>query len=352
MEFNARYLLNGIFAVAVIVAAFGFVYWLTNAGGFGERDSYQVRFTVPVSGLSTGSDVLFNGIKVGQVEAVHLDVARPGDIIATISVLAGTPVRADTVAGVDFAGLTGAASILLTGGSAEAPPLTPQGGTLGVLTADPGQSRSWTQAAGRILGRLDDVLERNSGRFDAILKGLERLAGGGSDEPALTHDLPAAGATVPPVAAPGWQMAVAEPTVVLSLNTDRVLEQVAEAATRPLGEARWADSVPNLIQARLIESYENAGHFGVLRPADAGDPDYSLVLEIRRFWLEAGPQPAARIELVARITNRDGAIVATRHFDERQPAAGGDAEAAIAALAAAFRATAAAIVDWTFATLQ
>ena len=36
--------------LAVIAAGFGFVYWLNNAGGLGERAVYQVRFENPVSG--------------------------------------------------------------------------------------------------------------------------------------------------------------------------------------------------------------------------------------------------------------------------------------------------------------
>jgi phospholipid/cholesterol/gamma-HCH transport system substrate-binding protein len=60
METRARYALIGLFMLAVIVASFGFVYWLENKGGFGERDTYRVRFDSSVSGLLIGSAVLFN----------------------------------------------------------------------------------------------------------------------------------------------------------------------------------------------------------------------------------------------------------------------------------------------------
>jgi phospholipid/cholesterol/gamma-HCH transport system substrate-binding protein len=351
MEFNARYLLNGIFAVIVAVAVFGFVYWLKNTGGFGERVTYQVRFSVPISGLSSGSDVLFNGVKVGQVDGIYLDADQPEQLVARISVAAFTPLRADTVAGVDYAGLTGAASILLTGGSAGAPPLAQDGSA--VLFADPGNSRSWTQKASRILGVLDDLLENNKGRFDAILAGLERLAGGGSSkEPAITRDLPAAPGSGAIAELPAWLMAISEPSVVLALNTDRILQQVDETGTRPLGEARWADSLPNLFQARIIQSFENAGYTNVLRPADAADPDYSLALDIRGFWLTVENPPIARIDLMARIVSRDGAIVAVRRFEEKHPAAGAAEDDAIAALRAVFGATMAELVAWSAGSIQ
>lgn len=351
MEFNARYVLNGIFAVVVVVAVFGFVYWLKNTGGFGERVAYQVRFSVPISGLSTGSDVLFNGVKVGQVNGIRLDPSQPGQLVAIISIAKFTPLRTDTVAGVDYAGLTGAASILLTGGSADAPPLPPDGSA--VLVADPGDSRSWTQKASRILGRLDDLLERNDGRFDAILSGLERLAGGSSTkEQAITHDLPMA-ADFPPLAElPEWQMAVAEPSVVLALNTDRILEGIGDAGSKPLGDARWADSLPNLFQARIIQSFENAGYTNVLRPADAADPDYSLVIDIRGFWLTETAAPQANIDLMVRIIDRNGAVVAVRRFQEQHPAAALAEDAAVSALRAAFKSVAAELVNWTAASIQ
>ena len=67
METRARYALIGVFMLAVILASFAFVYWLENKGGFGKQDIYQVRFQGSVSGLSVGSAVLFNGLRVGEV---------------------------------------------------------------------------------------------------------------------------------------------------------------------------------------------------------------------------------------------------------------------------------------------
>ena len=352
MEFNARYALTGLFAVAVVVAMFFFVYWLENQGGFGERASYQVRFTVPVTGLSVGSDVLFNGVKVGEVDGVHLDANHPDWLIAGISIAKATPVRTDTAVGIDYQGLTGSANVLLTGGSVDAPRLTRDGGPVPVLDADPGASRSWTQKASRILGRLDDLLAKNSGRFDTILDGLARLAGGGSakDQP-VTHDLLAATDLPKASQQPAWQMTIAEPSVVLSLNTDRILEQVGKAETKPVGNERWADSLPTLLQARLIQSFENAGYQNVLRPAEAPDPDDNLVLDVRKFWLVAGDQPSAIIDIMAKIIDRQGAVVAAKRFTLQGPASGTNEEAAATALNGLFTSMVEQLVPWTVAAL-
>ena len=44
METRAPYAVIGAFVIAITVAVFGFVYWLHNTGGFGERTVYRVRF--------------------------------------------------------------------------------------------------------------------------------------------------------------------------------------------------------------------------------------------------------------------------------------------------------------------
>ena len=121
METRARYALIGAFMLAVILAIFAFIYWLENKGGFGERDIYQVRFQGSVSGLSVGSAVLFNGLRVGEVTGLSLSVERPQDAVATIGVVHNTPVRDDTEVTIETQGLTGGAAIALSGGTSSSP---------------------------------------------------------------------------------------------------------------------------------------------------------------------------------------------------------------------------------------
>src|SRR6516164_6646985 len=99
METRAPYALIGLFVLAAIGAVFGFAYWLNNTGGLSERAVYRVRFENTVSGLLTGAAVLFNGIRVGEVTALGLNPDDPRQVMATIAVVAATPVRSDTEAG-------------------------------------------------------------------------------------------------------------------------------------------------------------------------------------------------------------------------------------------------------------
>jgi phospholipid/cholesterol/gamma-HCH transport system substrate-binding protein len=84
VETQARYLWVGAFTLAVITAGFAFVYWLYTGGGFRDRAVYEIRFDNPVSGLLTGSAVLFNGIRVGEVTELRLSPDQPKQVIATI----------------------------------------------------------------------------------------------------------------------------------------------------------------------------------------------------------------------------------------------------------------------------
>ncbi len=351
MEFNARYAITGVFAIAVIAAVFGFVYWLRDEGGFGAQTQYLVRFTVPVSGLATGSGVLFNGIKVGEVEGISFDPQQPGSLIARISVATQTPVRTDTVAGIDYQGLTGAANVMLTGGTADAPLLAAQDGSMPEILADPAASRSWTQNAARVLSRLDDLLGRNSGRFDAILSGLERLAGGSEKNEAAVYEL-AAPQFSEPARERTWQLAIAEPSVMLSLNTDKILREPEPGQIDSFDNARWADNLPNLFQTQIVRAFENAGYTdGVLRPGDALDPDYKLVIDIRAFHLSTAASPEARIDYVAKIVNREGGIVASREFSSSAPAESAEAPVAAKALGGLFAASMTELVNWTVSAL-
>jgi hypothetical protein len=201
METRARYALIGLFMLAVILASFAFIYWLENKGGFGKQDIYQVRFQGSVSGLEVGSEVLFNGLRVGDVTKVSLSADRPQDVVATIAVVHNTPVRDDTEVTVETQGLTGGATIALTGGTSSSPLPASENGTPPMLLAAPDAGQDWTQAARDAFQRMDQVLTenseslnsaiknidtfagalaRNSDKVDGILAGIERLTGGGT----------------------------------------------------------------------------------------------------------------------------------------------------------------------------
>ena len=155
METRANYIAIGLFTLAVVIGAFGFVYWMARLGGGGEKDAYDIVFRGSVSGLTRGSPVLFNGIRRGEVEALALDPANPQLVHARVQVERGTPVKRDTRVALETQGLTGGAYVAFTGGSPEAGPPQPP-----VLRAEPSGMQDIVAGAQRVLGKVDDVVTR------------------------------------------------------------------------------------------------------------------------------------------------------------------------------------------------
>jgi len=373
METRARYALIGLFMLAVIIASFAFVYWLENKGGFGERTAYQIRFGGSTSGLLVGSSVLFNGIRVGEVTGLGLDPEYPEQVVASIGVDPGTPIRSDTQVGIETQGLTGGAVVTLRGGSATTEAVPPQG----VLMAPPQAGQDWTQAARDAFQRVDDVLAensdalqsaitnidtfagalaRNSDKVDGILAGLEKMTGGGTSQ-AQAHlfDLVAANKLPsPPQQAPSWLLVVPEPTTLMGFNTDKILLQPASGESADLPNAKWSDNLPVLFQDKVIQSFENAGYAkSISRTREGITGDYQLLIDIRSFHVSTATEPAAAdIAFVAKVLDKDGKIVGAHAFQATAPAKGSDARAYVAALDEAFAKLQSDLLVWTTETIS
>jgi phospholipid/cholesterol/gamma-HCH transport system substrate-binding protein len=173
METRANYILIGCFTLAVILGAFGFVYWFHHVGGTGERMTYNVVFHGPIGGLRSGASVTFNGIRVGEVTALSLDPKDPKNSVATISIDTTTPVRADTEVSLDSQGLTGISVLALRGGSSTAGPVTAKLDDVPLLTAGSSASQDMMAAARDVARRIDTVLLENQQALKNSLKNIE-----------------------------------------------------------------------------------------------------------------------------------------------------------------------------------
>ena len=170
METRANYALIGAFTLAVIVAGFGFVFWLQGGSRSQVRESVRIVFSGSVGGLAKGSTVTFNGIKVGEVMSVRLLPQDPRRVVAEVEVERSTPLRSDTRARLDSAMLTGVSVVALSGGSADAAALTPGSGEqMPTIFADGSDIQDMMAAAKQIAQRADDVLQR----LDKIVSGNE-----------------------------------------------------------------------------------------------------------------------------------------------------------------------------------
>lgn len=123
METRANYVLIGAFVFIAAAALMLFTVWVSGGSLNRNYERYDVVFEGPVNGLTEGGEVRFNGIKVGEVERLSLDRKDPNRVIARIKVDALTPVREDSVAQLDFLGITGVTFVQIRAGSPDKPML-------------------------------------------------------------------------------------------------------------------------------------------------------------------------------------------------------------------------------------
>ena len=76
METRANYALIGAFTLTVIFSVFAFVFWFSGAEKPLGMHSYKIIFNGAITGLSVGNYVLFNVVRVGEVDKIAHQVAR------------------------------------------------------------------------------------------------------------------------------------------------------------------------------------------------------------------------------------------------------------------------------------
>ncbi|MFC5068072.1 ABC-type transport auxiliary lipoprotein family protein [Flaviflagellibacter deserti] len=370
METRARYLLLGVFTLVIVVAGFLFIYWLNNIGGVGERVTYRVRFDAVVPGLRDGSPVLFNGVRVGEVTGLRIDRQKPKQVDVMIAVDQNTPIASDTQAGVEMQGLMGSPAITLAGGSDGAAPLTATDGPP-TLIASSGAAQDAIQAARDVLRHIDSVvmdnadplkstiadikvfaaaLARNSERIDTVMTGLSNTFAAQNKPPATVFTLAVPEEITGPATMPTGQLAVPEPTTVLALDTQKILVQSNGGVAPAYPDAQWADNLPKLIQAKVVQGFENAKFMGVSKNPDDFTADHQLVIDLRTFEVSTAADPQVMLEFSAKVM-ADGKVVAARVFKAAAPTKTDNAATVAKSFDTAFRGVVSDLVSWTLGVL-
>jgi cholesterol transport system auxiliary component len=203
---------------------------------------------------------------------------------------------------------------------------------------------------------MSDVFARSrSGvRLRAICAAAATLALAGCSSllagapPPATYDLTAP-SKLPRSGGGGSNLVVGEPVAVAVIDGQRIVVKPNPGEVTYLPNAQWSDRLPKLVQAKIIEAYENSNRLKTVgRPGDRLSVDYQLVSELRSFEIDAAANQAA-VELTAKIVNdKTGKVVAAEVFSARRSLAG-PVEGAVAtrALDAALAEVLTKLVVWT-----
>jgi phospholipid/cholesterol/gamma-HCH transport system substrate-binding protein len=181
METKANYLMIGGFVLGVLALAFIFIYWMSNFGGGGQR--YTIVFDGSVAGLTSGSSVAFNGIRVGEVQSFALDPADARTVQVHVTLRDDTPIRENSRASIQSMGLTGGSGIQITPGTPDSPLLvatadnpvpviqaTPSGGQ-GVFEAGSAALNN----ANVFISKLNNLLDQNEKSISTTMSNVEQF---------------------------------------------------------------------------------------------------------------------------------------------------------------------------------
>ena len=132
---RASNLVIGTATLTVIAVAFGGLLGVQKWRASQSRSQLRVVFEGgSASGLRSGGPVNFDGVPAGQILSIKLE--SPRKVVALVSLDNAAPLRKDTVAGIEFQGLTGVAAVSLIGGAPSAPPVPLDDDGIPVLIAD------------------------------------------------------------------------------------------------------------------------------------------------------------------------------------------------------------------------
>lgn len=180
MESRARYALIGLFTLAILAGLLGFGLWFGSGGA--TTTDVRIVFNGKVSGLSRGSSVLFNGLRVGEVTEVGFDPGNPRQIYAVAKINRSAPIRSDTRARLEGQGLAGIVAVQLRGGEANAATLVvQQGQSMPTIVAEPSpdifeQARTIGRNVNDALDAIDDAVKNNQASVGETVKKIERFS--------------------------------------------------------------------------------------------------------------------------------------------------------------------------------
>lgn len=173
--------------------------------------------------------------------------------------------------------------------------------------------------------------------------------------PPNTYDLTAP-ESFPDVRGRTWaQLLILEPSAVKVLDSQNIVIKPSDAEVEYLANSQWSDRLPKLVQARLVESFENTDRVrAVARPGDGLVIDYQMVVNIRAFQAnvlgEDTGGPVARVAFsVKLVSDRTGKVVRTRVFEETVPLASTGTLDVVTGIDDAFDQAVRDLVAWTFA---
>lgn len=186
METRAHYVAIGAFVLAMVFLGFVAVLYLGSVHLTTHFARYDIYFKGPVTGLSKGAVVEYNGIPVGRVFNLEIDPNNVERIRVTVEIEDKVVIKSDVEANVESNLLSGVSYILLAKGTQGAPPLVAKPGQLypviksrrSTLASISARGPALLDQLSRIGDHLDDMMNKhNREAFAQILDNTREITG-------------------------------------------------------------------------------------------------------------------------------------------------------------------------------
>ena len=115
----------GVFVVIATVLLALMVVVLLGSSLGEQTDTYTTRFEESVSGLEIGAPVKYHGVRVGTVDSIKINAQDVSEVVVSLSLDHGTPIKEDSEVVLNTMGITGLKFLEIMGGTDDSAFLSP-----------------------------------------------------------------------------------------------------------------------------------------------------------------------------------------------------------------------------------
>ncbi len=167
METKPHYLIAGLFVIIFSIIFIAVVLWILGAN-FGKNfDTYMIYTNKSVSGLNPAANVLYKGIRVGNIKNIMIDNKNPEYIKIFINVRKNLPITTSTRAQIIKNGMTGISYVDLVGSNAKTKLLkNVSKAKYPIIPLQPSRLDILENSAKKIINSTNILLEKINSVFD------------------------------------------------------------------------------------------------------------------------------------------------------------------------------------------
>lgn len=149
-----------------------------------------------------------------------------------------------------------------------------------------------------------------------------------------------------------WQVRIEKPDSSEFLDSTRIAVRLSNNTMKVFEAARWSDSVPDLLQSHLSQTFNDSGKIIATTGLDTNTAsDALLLLDIRQFeavYSDDDKSASAVISVQANVQSlRNNRIIASKHFKVSVPSSDKNIPQVMAAFDMALQQLSQDILSWT-----